>query len=66
LALLPVNNVWINLIFKKIIPIIGVGVALAGFLDEVSVKLKLYDRPKNDVKNKVVDNGPIMIEMNAL
>ena len=44
LALLPISNVWANLFIKKTLPVIGVGVAIAGFLDEISVKLKLYDR----------------------
>ena len=47
LALLPINNVWLNLFIKKIIPLQMLGVAIAGFLDEISLKAGLYDKPTN-------------------
>jgi len=56
LALLPINNVWLNLFIKKIIPLLGLGVAIAGFLDEISLKAGLYDKPTNGgIAKKVQD-----------
>jgi len=56
LALLPINNVWLNLFFKKFGPLLLLGCSICGFLDELSVKLKLYDREKSDVMNSANRN----------